>query len=79
MPQSLPDFFDDEFYGAMNSTVGLALIGLLLIGPAVSRLVEEQIELFFLVIGLLAMTLAGAWRWEVVRHAVEEPCGSRLR
>ncbi|MGZ6240971.1 MAG: DUF1646 family protein, partial [Candidatus Binataceae bacterium] len=57
----------------MNSTVGLALIGLLLIGPAVSRLVEEQIELFFLVIGLLAMTLAGAWRWEVVRHAVEEP------
>ena len=57
----------------MNSTVGLVLIGLLLIGPAVSRLVEEQIELFFLVIGLLAMTLAGAWRWEVVRHAVEEP------
>ena len=51
----------------------MALIGLLLIGPAVSRLVEEQIELFFLVIGLLAMTLAGAWRWEVVRRAVEEP------
>jgi predicted cation transporter len=58
---------------AMNSAVGVALIGLLLVGPVVSHLVEEQIELFFLAIGLLAMTLAGAWRWEVVRHAVEEP------
>ncbi|MGH9647004.1 MAG: DUF1646 family protein [Bryobacteraceae bacterium] len=57
----------------MNSAVGLALIGLLLIGPIVSHLVEEQIEIFFLAIGLLAMTLAGAWRWEVARHAVEEP------
>ena len=57
----------------MNSAVAAALIGLLLIGPAVSRLVEEQIEAFFLVIGLLAMTLAGAWRWEVARHALAEP------
>lgn len=57
----------------MNSFVGVALIGLLLVGPVLSRLVEEQIEAFFLAIGLLAMTLAGAWRWEVARHALVEP------
>ena len=57
----------------MNTAVGVALIGLLLVGPVVSHLVEEQIELFFLAIALVAMTLAGAWRWEVARHAVEEP------
>ena len=57
----------------MNPTVGLALIGLLLAAPVLSRLVEEHIEVFFLAIGLLAMTLAGEWRWEVVRHAIVEP------
>ncbi|HVB82200.1 MAG TPA: DUF1646 family protein [Candidatus Binataceae bacterium] len=57
----------------MNPVVGVALVGLLLVGPIVSRLVEEQIEFFFLAIGLLAMTLAGAWGWKVARHAVEEP------
>jgi predicted cation transporter len=58
---------------AMNTFVGMALIGLLLLGPVLSRLVEEQIEAFFLAIGLLAMTLAGAWRLEIVRHALLEP------
>jgi len=43
----------------MNLAVGVALIDLLLIGPVVSRVIEEHIELFFLAIGLLAMTLAG--------------------
>ena len=57
----------------MNTAVGVALIGLLLVGPVLSHLVEEQIELFFLAIGLVAMTLAGAWRWEVARHAIVEP------
>ncbi|MGH7913880.1 MAG: DUF1646 family protein [Candidatus Binataceae bacterium] len=57
----------------MNPAVGVALIGLLLIGPISSHLIEEQIEIFFLAIGLLAMTLAGTWRWEVAVHAVEAP------
>src|SRR5271156_5786201 len=57
----------------MNSAVGAALIGLLLVGPVVSHVVEERIEIFFLVVGLLAMTCAGAWRWEVAVHAAEEP------
>jgi hypothetical protein len=62
----------------MNSAGGLALIGLLLVGPVVSRAIEERIEIFFLVIGLLAMTLAGAWRWEVAGRAAQVPLGITL-
>lgn len=62
----------------MNPAVGAALIGLLLAGPVVSRAIEERIELFFLAIGLLAMTLAGAWRWEVAGRAAEVPLGITL-
>jgi predicted cation transporter len=57
----------------MNSAVGVALIGVLLIGPVVSRAIEEQIEIFFLAVAVLAMTFAGTWRWEAVRHAILEP------
>ncbi len=57
----------------MNLAVGVALIDLLLIGPVVSRAIEEHIELFFLAVGLLAMTLAGAWRWDVASRAAALP------
>src|SRR5260370_41469163 len=57
----------------MNLAVGVALIDLLLIGPVVSRAIEEHIELFFLAVGLLARTLAGAWRWDVARRAAARP------
>jgi predicted cation transporter len=60
-------------YFTMNSAIGAALIGLLLVGPVVSHVIEERIEIFFLVVGLLAMTFAGAWRWEVAVRAAEEP------
>ena len=62
----------------MNSSLGVALIGLLLVGAVVSRAVEERIEIFFLAIGILAMTLAGAWRWEVVGRAARVPLGVTL-
>ena len=62
----------------MNPVVGLALIALLLIGPVASRSIEERIEIFFLAIGLLAMTLAGAWRWEVAGRAASVPLGITL-
>ena len=57
----------------MNLAVGVVLIDLLLLGPVVSRTIEEHIELFFLAIGLLAMTFAGAWRWEVASRAAALP------
>jgi predicted cation transporter len=62
----------------MNSSLGVALIGLLLVAPVVSRAIEERIEIFFLAIGLLAMTLAGAWRWEGVGRAARVPLGITL-
>jgi predicted cation transporter len=62
----------------MNLAVAVALIDLLLIGPVVSRAIEEHIELFFLAIGLLAMTLAGAWRWDVAIRAAALPAGITL-
>ena len=62
----------------MNLAVGVVLIDLLLLGPVVSRTIEEHIELFFLAIGLLAMTFAGAWRWEVASRAAEVPLGITL-
>ena len=57
----------------MNPIVGLALIALLLFGPVLSRTIEEHIEVFFLAIGLLAMTLAGAWKWGVAAQAASVP------
>jgi predicted cation transporter len=62
----------------MNPFIGAALIALLLIGPVVSHAIEERIEVFFLAIGVLAMTLAGAWRWEVAVHAATVPLGITL-
>ncbi|HLK85078.1 MAG TPA: DUF1646 family protein [Candidatus Binataceae bacterium] len=57
----------------MNPILGAALIALLLFGPVLSRTIEEHIEIFFLAVGLLAMTLAGAWKWEVAGRAAAVP------
>jgi predicted cation transporter len=57
----------------MNPAVATALIALLLIGPVVSRIVEEHIEVFFAAVGVVAMTLAGAWEWDVLADAVTVP------
>ncbi|HEY2525861.1 MAG TPA: DUF1646 family protein [Candidatus Binataceae bacterium] len=57
----------------MSPTAAIVLLGLLLLGPVVSRAIEERIEVFFLAMGLLSMTLAGAWRWEVVSRAARVP------
>lgn len=62
----------------MNVGVGVALIGLLLIGPVASRAIGERIEIFFLAIGLLAMTLAHAWRLGVAGRAAQVPLGITL-
>lgn len=57
----------------MNPAVALALIALLLVGPMVSHFIERNIEAYFFVLGLAAMTLAGAWDLSAVRDAAEEP------
>ena len=62
----------------MSPAAAIVLLGLLLVGPVVSRAIEERIEIFFLAMGLLAMTLAGAWRWEIVARAAQVPLGITL-
>jgi predicted cation transporter len=57
----------------VSPAAAVVLLGLLLLGPVVSRAIEERIEIFFLAMGLLSMTLAGAWRWEVVGRAARVP------
>jgi predicted cation transporter len=57
----------------MNPAVGAALIVLMLVGPVASHLIEEQIEFFFLGIGLVAATLAGIWEWQLIEHVAAEP------
>ncbi len=59
----------------MNPLIGIGLLALLVLGPVLSRRIEEHIELFFLVIGAVAMTLARAWHWEVAGHAAVVPLG----
>jgi predicted cation transporter len=62
----------------MSPTAAIVLIGLLLLGPVASRAIEERIEIFFLAMGILSMTLAGTWRWEVVSRAAQVPFGITL-
>lgn len=57
----------------MSPAAAVVLLGLLLLGPVVSRTIEERIEIFFLAMGLISMTLARAWRWEVVGRAARVP------
>ncbi|HVN88404.1 MAG TPA: DUF1646 family protein [Candidatus Binataceae bacterium] len=59
----------------MTPLIGIVLLTLLVLGPVVSRLIEEHIEIFFLTIGATAMTFAGAWQWEVAGRAASVPLG----
>jgi predicted cation transporter len=54
--------------------VGLGLILIaVLIGPIFIRTVERNIELFFLVVGLLTSLLAGQFGWPMLHDAAVEP------
>ncbi len=54
--------------------IGLAIILLLvLLLPFKVRLVEENLELFFLIMGILAVTVSGLWSFELVIDALREP------
>jgi predicted cation transporter len=54
--------------------LGLCLITLLvLILPFIVKKVEENLELFFLVMGMCAVTVSGLWSWELVIDALKAP------
>jgi len=52
----------------------LSLItGLTLILPFAIKIINDQLELFFLLMGLAAVTISGVWSWELVLDAVKAP------
>jgi len=54
--------------------LGLCFITLLvLVLPFIIKKVEENLELFFLIMGFLAVTISGLWSWELVLEALKAP------
>jgi predicted cation transporter len=55
-------------------SVGLfAILALVLILPFKFKIVENNLEAFFLVMGIVAMTIAGLWSLEVIEEALLAP------
>ncbi len=58
----------------LHIALGLTVILLLvLILPFKVRVIEENLEPFFLVMGILAVTISGLWSYELVIEALREP------
>jgi len=54
--------------------VGLALVGLgVLVLPFVVKKIEEHLEPFFLVMGLVSVTISGLWSLKLVEEALKAP------
>jgi predicted cation transporter len=51
----------------------LAILGLVLILPFLIRKVEENLEAFLFVMGLLAVTASAQWSVHLAVEALEEP------
>lgn len=51
----------------------LAVVGSVLAGPFVNKTVERNLEAFLFVMGAIAVSIAGAWKLEIVTEALEEP------
>lgn len=56
------------------AVAGLALImALVLLLPFSVKRVEEELELFLLVMGCAAMTVSGLWNWHIIKESLIEP------
>jgi predicted cation transporter len=54
--------------------LGLAIVALVvLIAPFKIRIIEKNLEIFFLVIGIIAVTISGLWSWELIIEALKAP------
>jgi predicted cation transporter len=54
--------------------IGLfAIIAAVLILPLLVKKVEEQLEIFLFVAGVIAVTVSAQWRWDLVKEALREP------
>jgi len=58
----------------VSIVIGLSLITLLvLVLPFLVKRIEENLELFFLLMGILAVTISGLWSWELAVEALKAP------
>ncbi|HXZ24312.1 MAG TPA: DUF1646 family protein, partial [Methanomassiliicoccales archaeon] len=54
--------------------IGLfAVLALVLVLPFKFKVVEKNLEIFFLIMGVAAMTISGLWSWGVVEEALTAP------
>jgi predicted cation transporter len=58
----------------LSITIGLALVTLVvLLLPFFVRFVEHNLEIFFLVMGVLAVTISGLWSWDLLFNTLKAP------
>jgi predicted cation transporter len=58
----------------LHITIGLVAIALIvLILPFAAKRVGEHLEPFFLVMGVIAVSVSGLWSWELVKDALKAP------
>jgi len=64
----------DLGFGVTPVEIGLGIIALaVLIGPFTVKKIEHNLEAFLFVMGVLSVTVAGAWELKLVEEAVMEP------
>src|SRR5579884_3436958 len=54
----------------MNRVAMFVILGALLAGPLILAPLEENLDLFCLVLGAIALTVARCWEWKLVSHAL---------
>lgn len=57
----------------MSLPVAIAILALLLLGPLFSRRIEDNLEVYCFLLGLLAIGLAGSMNWNLATKALSEP------
>lgn len=58
----------------LRMVIGLATVVILvLILPFRIKRIEENLEPFFLVMGVIAVTISGLWSWELIKEALKAP------
>jgi len=57
----------------MDATIAIAILVTLLVGPLFFRLVEENLEIYCLAVGLFAINLSGGPDWELAKKALADP------
>lgn len=51
----------------------MAVMGLVLFLPFLSRKVEEELETFLFLMGVVSVTISGLWSWHLVKEALIDP------